>query len=64
MLKIAGGLALVLLVKSGLKAPLDALFGGHMIARAVRYGLVVVVAGMIWPMTFGWFSRLGRKDDR
>lgn len=62
MLKIAGGLALVLAVKSGLKAPLDALFGGHMIARAVRYGLVVVVAGMIWPMTFRWFSRLGRNE--
>lgn len=62
LLKIAGGLVLVLAVKSGLKAPLDALFGGHMIARAVRYGLVVVVAGMVWPMTFGWFSRLGRKE--
>ena len=63
ILKIAGGLALVLAVKAGLKAPLDALFGGHMIARAVRYGLVVVVAGMVWPMTFRWFSRLGRKDE-
>ena len=63
ILKIAGGLALVLAVKAGLKAPLDALFGWHMIARAVRYGLVVVVAGMVWPMTFRWFSRLGRKDE-
>ena len=63
LLKIAGGLALVLAVKAGLKAPLDALFGGHMIARAIRYGLVVVVAGMVWPITFRWFSRLGRKDE-
>ncbi len=62
LMKIAGGLVLVLAVKSGLKAPLDALFGGHMIARAIRYGLVVVAAGMVWPMTFGWFSRLGRKE--
>lgn len=63
LLKIAGGLALVLAVKAGLKAPLDALFGWHMIARAVRYGLVVVVAGMVWPMTFRWFSCLGRRDE-
>lgn len=62
LLKIAGGLALVLAVKSGLKAPLDALFSGHMIARAARYGLVVVAAGMVWPMTFRWFCRLGKKD--
>lgn len=62
ILKIGGGLLLVLAVKSGLKAPLDALFAGHMIARSVRYGLVVVVAGMVWPMTFSRFARMGRRD--
>ena len=62
LLKIAGGLVLVLAVKSGLKAPLDALFSGHMAARAIRYGLVAVAAGIVWPMTFPWFSRLGRKN--
>ena len=63
LLKIAGGLALVMAVKSGLKAPLDALFGGRMIARAVRYGLVVLAAGTVWPMSFPWFSRMGRKGQ-
>lgn len=62
VLKVLGGLALVLLVKEGTKAPLDALFAGHMIARAVRYCLVVLAAGMVWPLTFPWFARLGRKD--
>ena len=61
ILKIVLGFALVLAVKSGLKSPLDALFSGHMIARAVRYFLVVLAAGLVWPMTFRWFSRLGVK---
>ena len=63
LLKIAGGLAVVLAVKEGLRAPLDALFSGHLAARAVRYGLIVVVAGILWPLTFRFFSRLGRPKE-
>lgn len=59
ILKAVIGLGLVLLVKSGLKAPLEALFGGHMASRAVRYFLVVITAGIIWPMSFRWFEKLG-----
>ncbi|MBQ7801648.1 MAG: phosphatase PAP2 family protein [Oscillospiraceae bacterium] len=62
ILKCVIGLALVLLVKSGLKAPLEALFGGHMAARAVRYFLIVLVAGAVWPMSFRWFGKLGKKE--
>lgn len=61
ILKAVLGLCLVLLVKEVLREPLDAMFAGHMAARAVRYFLIVVVAGALWPMTFDWFSRLGRK---
>ena len=61
IIKTVVGLALVLAVKSVLKAPLEALFGGHMAARAVRYFLIVVVAGVIWPMSFRYFSKLGKK---
>ena len=61
LLKVALGLALVLGVKEGLRAPLDALFAGHMAARAVRYFLIVLAAGGLWPMTFRWFSGLGVK---
>ena len=61
LLKIVLGLALVLGVKEGLRAPLDALFTGHMAARALRYFLIVVAAGGLWPMTFRWFSGLGVK---
>ena len=61
ILKTVLGLALVLLVKEGLRSPLEALFAGHMAARAVRYFLIVVVAGLVWPMTFPWFGKLGKK---
>lgn len=61
ILKVVLGLALVLGVKEGLRSPLDALFRGHMAARAVRYFLIVLAAGGIWPMTFRWFSKLGVK---
>lgn len=63
LLKLAGGLALVLLVKEGMKAPLELLCGGHMIARGIRYFLLVAVSGMVWPLTFPWFSKLGRKEE-
>lgn len=59
--KVVCGLILVLLVKEGLKAPLDALFNGHMLSRAIRYFLVVISAGVLWPLTFPWFSRLNNK---
>ena len=61
ILKAAGGIALVLATKELLRAPLDALFQGSLVARAVRYFLVVIVAGLVWPLTFRWFSGLGQK---
>ena len=61
ILKVLGGLIVVLLVKEGLRSPLDAIFGGLLAARAVRYFLVVLVAGLLWPMTFRWFGKLGEK---
>lgn len=63
ILKVLLGFAVVLAVKEGLRAPLDALFAGHMAARAVRYGLMVLVAGLVWPMTFRWFSKIGAKHE-
>ena len=60
LLKIVGGLVLVLLVKEGTKPLLEA-FLPFVPARAVRYCLVVVVAGIVWPLTFKWFSKLGEK---
>ena len=61
VLKVMLGLILVVAVKEGLRSPLEMLFMGHMAARAVRYFLVVITAGLLWPMSFRWFSKLGVK---
>ena len=61
ILKVALGFLAVLAVKSGLKIPIEMICGGHMIARAIRYFLIVIMAGIIWPLTFKWLSKLGRK---
>lgn len=58
--KLAAGLVLVVLVRSLLKAPLLALCGGHAAAHALRYFLMVLVAGGLWPMTFRFFERYCR----
>lgn len=63
ILKAVLGFGLVLAVKEGLRAPLEAVFGDPYSARMVRYLLIVIVAGLIWPMTFRFFSKLGRKKE-
>jgi hypothetical protein len=61
IIKVAIGFALVLAVKSGLKAPINALIGEE-IGAAVRYFLIVVVAGIVWPLSFKFFKGLGNKE--
>ena len=61
ILKVVFGLLIVLLVKSGTKDVLNLLLG-ESAGRAVRYFLIVVTAGILWPLTFKWFSRLGNKE--
>jgi len=58
LLKLALGLAGVLAIKAGLSSPLTNLFGDEYIARAVRYFLIVLFAGGVWPLTFKWFKKL------
>ncbi|MBR7122611.1 MAG: phosphatase PAP2 family protein [Oscillospiraceae bacterium] len=60
MLKVLFGLIAVLVVKSGLKTPLNVLFG-ELPGRLVRYFLIVLVAGIVWPLTFRWFAKFGTK---
>lgn len=62
ILKVVLGLVLALAVKEGLKAPVELLLGTRMIGRSVRYMLLVLAAGVLWPMTFSGFAKLGRKD--
>lgn len=61
IIKVVVGLAILLALKSVLKAPLLALFGGHSVAHGVRYFIVILFAGVVWPMTFKFFAKLGKK---
>ena len=59
--KLLLGLALVLGIKAAAKPLLNLLFNGHGIAHTVRYFLTVLAAGCLWPLTFKWFGKLGKK---
>ena len=60
LVKLLGGFTLVLAVKEGLRYPLE-LALGHLAGRSVRYFLIVVTAGLLWPMTFRQLSKIGVK---
>lgn len=62
VLKVFIGLIIVLAIKEGLSAPLAALFTPYP-GRLIRYFLIVIVAGIVWPLTFQWFSSLGKKEQ-
>lgn len=61
IIKVVVGLGILMGLKAVLKAPLLALFGGHSVAHGVRYFIVILFAGILWPMTFKYFARLGKK---
>lgn len=51
IIKMVVGLTLLVAIKAGLKAPLAALLGAGA-GGAVRYAVMVLFAGAVWPMTF------------
>lgn len=57
ILKCVLGLAIVLAIKEGLKP----ILGSGSLSSAVRYGLVTLFAAGIWPLSFPFFAKLGRK---
>lgn len=60
ILKTMFGLILIVLIRAGLKAPLQAVMP-EFPATAVRYFIMVLFAGAVWPLTFPWFAKLGKK---
>lgn len=63
VIKLVLGLGIILLIKGTLQSPLEALFGiftdtPMYIARAVRYFIIVCFAGILWPLTFGFFGKM------
>ena len=63
ILKLVLGLALILGIKAGLKPLLVSLFAGSQAESFVRYFLLVLFAGIVWPLTFPFFARLGKKGN-
>ncbi len=60
-LKFTIGLIPLLGIKEGLRYPLGLIFGGSYVADGVRYLLLVIFAGCIWPLTFNWFKRISER---
>ena len=58
--KLVLGLGLAMAVKSVLKVPLNALLPGGA-GDAIRYFVLVLFAGCIWPLTFRWFGKWGKQ---
>ena len=61
ILKLGLGFGLLLLVMEGSKPILNLIFQGGSIAHTIRYFLTVLFAGVVWPLTFKRFARLGAK---
>ncbi|MDO4573463.1 MAG: phosphatase PAP2 family protein, partial [Clostridia bacterium] len=63
ILKVILGLALVVALRLFLKEPLLALCAGHNAAHMLRYLVMVLAGGALWPLSFRFFSRLGRRGS-
>lgn len=62
-LKLALGLGILAALRAALKAVLFAVFGGAYFTSAIRYFIMVLFAGAVWPLTFPLFARIGAKTD-
>ena len=62
IIKLVGGLALAVGIKEGFKVVLKLIFGADfMPAHAIRYAALVLFAALVWPLTFKFFAKLGKK---
>ncbi len=63
IIKVVGGLGAVLATKELLKIPLDIIMPAaeNSWARLIRYFMVAVVGGVLWPMTFKLFNKLSKN---
>lgn len=63
IIKVIVGLGLVVAAKELLRAPLEAIIPHVLTARLVRYYIMVIIGGILWPMTFKFFGKLGQKKE-
>ena len=60
-IKLLGGLIVVLALRMGLKPLLHAVIPSVLLADGIRYFLMVLVAGAVWPLTFRKLAVIGKK---
>lgn len=61
IIKFVIGIIPILLIKSVLKQPLYSIISIKNIADLIRYFLIVIFAGCIWPLTFKFFNKTYKK---
>ena len=64
IIKVVGGMGLVLGIKSGLKALFNAVGFTWLGTNAIRYFAVVLFASAVWPMVFPALSRLSSRRQK
>ena len=62
-LKLVIGLIPLLAIKEGMRYPLSLIFGESYVADGVRYLLIVLFAGCVWPLTFKYFRKITAKKQ-
>ena len=63
ILKCVLGIGVVLAVKELMRSPLDAIIPNAHVSRGLRYFLIVIAAGILWPLTFKFFAKVGKKKE-
>ena len=63
VLKLALGFVLLIGILEGSKPLWRLIFDDALIAHTLRYLVTVLFAGAVWPLTFRWFAKLGKKKE-
>lgn len=63
VLKVVLGFGIVMGVKFGLTPVTEHFFGTALWPRLIIYFLMVFIAGLLWPMTFPLWQKVGRKKE-
>ena len=63
ILKCICGIILIALTAFAVRQPAKLITGGHYCHYAIRYFVIVVVGGILWPMTFKFWSKFGAKKE-
>ncbi len=61
IMKVVFGAVLLFLIKSLLKEPLYAIIPDTFVADGVRYFIIAIFGGILWPLTFKLFAKINKN---